>query len=286
MKISIRARRLSRSGAGDTLVLALLLIGGAFSALPLVFAISNAFKPLNELFIFPPQFFVRNPTLRNFQDLLVLMANSWVPMSRYVFNSLFIVLMGMAGNVLFASLAAFVLAKHKFPGNRLVNEMIVLSLMFAPAVTAIPNYLTLSYLRMINTYWAIIIPSWGSTLGLYLVRNFIDAMVPDSLLEAARIDGASELRIYWQIVMPIIKPAWLTLTILLFQQLWGNTGGQFIYAEQLKPLPYALNQIIAGGIARQGVGAAATLIMMSIPIILFMINQSKIVETMSTSGLD
>ncbi|HHY09216.1 MAG TPA: carbohydrate ABC transporter permease, partial [Firmicutes bacterium] len=263
-----------------------LLAGGIFSALPLVYAINNAFKPLNELFIFPPQFFVRNPTLLNFQDLLVLMANSWVPMTRYLFNSVFIVALGVTGNVFFASLAAYVLAKHKFPGNRLVNELIILSLMFAPAVTAIPNYLTLSYLKLINTYWAVIIPSWASTLGLYLMKNFIDAMVPDSLLEAARLDGASEFKIYWSIVMPLIKPAWLTLTILLFQQLWGATGGQFIYAEQLKPLPYALNQIIAGGIARQGVGAATTLIMMSVPIILFVINQSKIVQTMSTSGID
>lgn len=286
MKFSIRAKRLSRSGAGDILILVFLIAGGIFSALPLVYAINNAFKPLNELFIFPPQFFVRHPTLLNFQDLLVLMANSWVPMSRYLFNSLFIVLLGVAGNVFFASLAAFVLAKHTFPGRRLANEMIILSLMFAPAVTAIPNYLTLSYLKLINTYWAVIIPSWASTLGLYLMKNFIDAMVPDSLLESARLDGAGEFRIYWEIVMPLVKPAWLTLTILLVQQLWGTTGGQFIYAEQLKPLPYALNQIIAGGIARQGVGAATALIMMSVPIVLFVINQAKIVQTMSTSGID
>lgn len=285
MKLELRRRRLAGSVGGDILIFALLVAGGAFTALPLLLIVSNAFKPLNELFIFPPRFFVRNPTLGNFYDLLILMSKSWIPISRYLFNSLFIIIMGTLGNVGFASLAAYALSKHDFRGKKVFNAMIVLSLMFAPAVTEIPNYLTLSYLRLLNTYWAIIIPSWGTTLGLYLLKQFMDGMVPDELLEAARIDGASELRIYWQIVMPIVRPAWLTLIILTFQSLWANTGGQFIYSEQYKPLPYALNQIIQGGIARQGVGAAVTLIMVAIPVTIFVINQSKIVQTMGTSGI-
>ncbi|NLY11294.1 MAG: carbohydrate ABC transporter permease [Firmicutes bacterium] len=286
MKIQLRKKRLSRSAGGDFVIFLFLAAGAAFMSLPLVYSISQAFKPLNELFLFPPQFFVRNPTLDNFNDLLVLMGQSWVPISRYFFNSIFIVVFGMLGNVIFASIAAYTLSKHKFPGKKLVNEMIVLSLMFAPAVVSIPQYLVISWGKMINTPWAVIVPAWGSTLGLYLMRNFIEAMVDDSLLESARIDGASELRIYWQIVMPIVKPAWLTLIILVFQSLWATTGGMFIYAEQWKTLPYALNQIIAGGIARAGVAAAVTLVMMSVPIIVFVFNQSKIVETMGTSGLD
>ena len=286
MKIQLRKKRLSRSAGGDFVIFLFLAAGAAFMSLPLVYSISQAFKPLNELFLFPPQFFVRNPTLDNFNDLLVLMGQSWVPISRYFFNSIFIVVFGMLGNVIFASIAAYTLSKHKFPGKKLVNEMIVLSLMFAPAVVSIPQYLVISWGKMINTPWAVIVPAWGSTLGLYLMRNFIEARVDDSLLESARIDGASELRIYWQIVMPIVKPAWLTLIILVFQSLWATTGGMFIYAEQWKTLPYALNQIIAGGIARAGVAAAVTLVMMSVPIIVFVFNQSKIVETMGTSGLD
>ena len=161
----------------------------------------------------------------------------------------------------------------------------LLSLMFAPAVVRIPNYLTIAWLGWIDTYWAVIVPAWASTLGLYLLKNFIDAMVDDSLLEAARIDGASEFFIYRKIVMPIVKPAWLTLIILTFQQLWGVTGSEFIYTENYKTLPYALDQIVRGGIARQGVGAAAALIMMAVPIVVFVINQSRIVETMGTSGI-
>jgi len=283
--IRIRKKRLSRSTGGDLVIFFFLALGAAFMAMPMVYTISQAFKPLNELWLYPPQFFVRNPTLNNFNDLLVLMGQSWVPITRYLFNSLFIVIVGMLGNVITGSLAAYALSKHVFPGRKLINEVIVLSLMFTPAVTAIPNYLTISTLGWVNTYWSVIVPQWQWTLGLYLMRNFINAMVHDSLLEAARIDGASEFRIYAQIVMPLVKPAWLTLIILVFQNLWRETGSMFIYAEELKTLPYALGQVAAGGIARAGVSAAITLVMMSVPIIVFIFNQSKIVETMGTSGM-
>jgi len=283
--IRIRKKRLSRSTGGDLVIFFFLSLGAAFMALPMVYTVSQAFKPLNELWLFPPQFFVRNPTLDNFNDLLVLMGKSWVPITRYLFNSLFIVSFGMAGNVVTGSLAAYALAKHVFPGRKAIEQIIVLSLMFTPTVTSIPTYMLMSRLKLINTYWAVVIPNWSWTLGLYLMRNFMGAMIHDSLLEAARIDGASELRIYAQIAMPIVKPAWLTMIILAFQRLWGETGALFIYREELKTLPYALSQVATGGIARAGVSAAIALIMMAVPVIVFVINQSKIVETMGTSGM-
>lgn len=285
MAIRIRKKRLSRSTGGDLVIFFFLSLGAAFMALPMVYTVSQAFKPLNELWLFPPQFFVRNPTLDNFNDLLVLMGKSWVPITRYLFNSLFIVSFGMAGNVVTGSLAAYALAKHVFPGRKAIEQIIVLSLMFTPTVTSIPTYMLMSRLNLINTYWAVVIPNWSWTLGLYLMRNFMGAMIHDSLLEAARIDGASELRIYAQIAMPIVKPAWLTMIILAFQRLWGETGALFIYREELKTLPYALSQVATGGIARAGVSAAIALIMMAVPVIVFVINQSKIVETMGTSGM-
>src|SRR5690554_2315511 len=174
--MQIRKKRLTRSAGGDFAIFVVLIAGGIFTALPLVFAISNAFKPLNELFLFPPQFFVRNPTLQNFADLFTLMRQSWVPMSRYITNSLIIVIGGMAGNLLFGSLAAYALSKHDFFGRNFINSLIVLSLMFAPAVVRIPNYLTIAWLGWIDTYWSVIVPAWASTLGLYLLKNFIDAM--------------------------------------------------------------------------------------------------------------
>lgn len=286
MNFRIHRKRVTRSFGGDMLIFVVLLAGAAFSALPLIYIVSNAFKPLNELFLFPPQFFVRNPTLDNFKDLLIIMADSWIPFSRYLFNTLFITIVGTGGHVIFASMAAFVLAKHQFRGRKLFFTMVVFSLMFSQEVVAIPKYLTMTYLGWIDHYAAIILPAWAMSLGLFLMKQFIDAMIPDTLLEAARLDGASELRIFWQIVMPIVKPAWLTLTIYSFQELWRRFGGEFIYSEQLKTLPYAFNQIISGGIAWAGVSSAVALIMMGVPIIIFIINQSKVVETMATSGLD
>ncbi|NLM40130.1 MAG: carbohydrate ABC transporter permease [Firmicutes bacterium] len=283
--MQIRQKRLTRSAGGDFIIFVVLFLGGAFSALPLVFAISNAFKPLNELFLFPPQFFVRNPTFDNFRDLFVLMGESWVPISRYLFNTVFITVAGTGGHVLMASMAAYVLAKHRFPGRDLFFAMVVLSLMFAYQVTAIPNYLTMSALGWLDTYAAIIVPAWSSSLGLFLMKQFME-QINDSLLEAARIDGASEFHIFWRIVMPNVKPAWLTLIILSFQSLWNETGGRFIYSEELKTLPYALNQIIQGGVARAGVGAAVGVIMMIVPIVVFVFNQSKVVQTMGAAGIN
>ena len=109
--------------------------------------------------------------------------------------------------------------------------------------------------------------------------------IPMELIESAKIDGASEFQIYWNIVMPMVKPAWLTLIILLFQQLWNNDGGTYIYTESLKPLSYSLHQIVAGGVARQGTSAAVMLIMMIVPITVFILSQSQIIETMAHSGM-
>ncbi|HEY8363026.1 MAG TPA: carbohydrate ABC transporter permease [Tissierellaceae bacterium] len=280
----IKRRKPNRSIEGDICNIIILIIFGAFMVLPLVYAVSNAFKPMDELFIFPPRFFVRNPTLKNFKDLFVLMSQSWVPFSRYIFNTVFITVVGTVGHVLIASLAAFALAKHRFPGQRIFFKMVVLSLMFSGHVTAIPNYLTMSKLGWIDTYWSIIIPAFASSLGLFLMKQFME-QIPNSILESARIDGASEFRIFWNIVMPAVKPAWLTLVILSVQSLWNTQGGNFIYSEELKTLPYALQQILAAGIARAGVGAAVGVIMMIVPITTFIITQSNVIETMTTSGI-
>ncbi len=253
-------------------------------ALPLVFAINAAFKPLDEIFLFPPRVFVRKPTLNNFVDLFTLMSNSWVPFSRYIFNTVFVTLMGIIGHVLIASAAAYPLSKHRFPGREVLFTSVVLALMFSPHVTQIPNYMIMSWIGFIDTYWALIVPAFAFPLGLYLMKQFME-QIPDAILEAAKIDGASEYRIFWTVVMPNVKPAWLTLIILLFQLLWGNHGEGFIYSEQLKSLHYALEQIIFGGFARHGVAAAVALAMMTPPILFFIFAQSRIIETMAASGM-
>ncbi|OUM95892.1 MAG: ABC transporter permease [Thermobacillus sp. ZCTH02-B1] len=279
-----RGRRVNRSFLGTFALFLFLAVFGAFMALPLVFAINAAFKPLDEIFLFPPRLFVRNPTLDNFIDLVELLGNSWVPFTRYIFNTVFITGVGVVGHVIFASAAAYPLAKHKFPGRNVLFQIVVLSLMFSPAVTSIPNYMVMSWLGFVDTYWAVILPAFAYSLGLYLMKQFME-QIPDALLEAAKIDGASEYRIFWSVVMPNVKPAWLTLIILVFQILWGTDGNGFIYSEQLKTLHFASNQIIQGGIARAGVGAAVALILMSVPITIFIFSQSRIIETMATSGM-
>ena len=277
-------KKLNRSVAGNTLLFVLMGICGVFMVLPLVMIVNNALKPLDEIYQFPPRIFVRNPTLSNFTDLFVLMNESWVPFSRYVFNTIIITVGGMVGHVIVASMAAYPLAKHKFPGKALLFSMVVLSMMFSWTVTQIPQYLIISWLGINNTYAALILPAWSFGMGLYLMKQFMEQL-PDSLMESARLQGANEWQIFWKIVMPNVRPAWLTLAIFQFQSMWGNTGGMFLRNEELKPLQYALYQITSGGVARAGAGAAVSFIIAAIPITFFLICQSSILETMTTSGM-
>ncbi len=274
----------THSLVGNTVSIALLIILGAFMGLPLVLAICNSLKPLEELFIFPPRFFVRNPTVKNFHDIFVLMRESWVPFSRYIFNTVFITITGTTGHLFVASLCAYPLAKHKFPGRNLIFWMIVTALMFSTHVTAIPNYLVMAGLNWLDNYLSLIVPAIVKPMGLFLMKQFME-QVPDSLLEAAKIDGASEFKIFRTIVMPSVKPAWLTLIIFCFQDLWNLQGSNYIYSEDLKTLPYALSQISAAGISRAGATAAVAVIMMIIPITIFVLCQSNIIETMVSSGI-
>ncbi len=279
-----RERKLNRSMAGNTLLFVLMGICGVAMALPLVMVVNNALKPLDELFQFPPKIFVRNPTLENFSDLFILMNDTWVPFSRYMLNTIIITGGGMIGHVVIASLAAYPLAKHNFPGKKILFQMVVLSMMFSWTVTQTPQYMIISWLGINNSYWALILPACSFGMGLYLMKQFMEQL-PDSLMESARLDGASEFRIFWSIVMPNVKPAWLTLAIFQFQQMWGNTGGTFLRDEQLKPLQYALYQISAGGAARAGAAAAVTFLIAAVPITFFLICQSNVLETMTSSGM-
>ncbi len=283
---ALRRRKLRRrrSLAVDIMLFILLGAFGIFSLFPLLFTVVNAFKPMSEIFIFPPKLTVDNPTMNNFFDLSFILESFDVPMSRYIFNTAVITGLGTLGTVLLGSMAAFALAKYEFPGSKLMSSLIVYALMFSASVTAIPNYLIMTYLGLVDSYWAVILTAVGGTLGLYLMKNFI-GQIPDSLIEAATIDGANEFTIYWKIIMPLCKPAWITLIILSFQQMWGTTGGVFIYSEELKPVSYVLSQLVSGGIARTGVSSAVSLIMMTVPVAVFVISQSNVLETMSTSGM-
>ena len=284
IKIYIRSHktvRLSRSKAGDIGVFIFLLLICAFMILPMLYSVIQAFKPLDELFLYPPRFFVRNPTTQNFSDVFYLTESLEVPFLRYVFNSVFITVAGTAIYIILASAAGYALGKGTFKGKSALSALVVWALLFRPEVTAIPQYVIVSKLGMVNTYWALILPALASTMGVFLIRQFVVVAIPD-----ARIDGASEYRIFFKIVMPGIKPALMTAIIFTFQSLWNSASGtQFIFSEKLKGLPNVLSTIVAGGIARAGAASAVSVILMIPPIIVFLISQSSVMETMTHSGL-
>ncbi len=285
LRIKKSTHALNRSFAGDMSVTGILVIFGVFMAFPMVYTVVQSLKPLNELWMFPPRLYVVNPTLQNFTDLFYLMSTSWVPFSRYIFNTVFISVCGTFGNVMLSSFAAYAIAKIKFPGRKTLFNIIVYSLMFNSTVTAITNFYTMSILGWVDTYLSIIVPAIASPMGLYLMKQFMDTSVPDSVLESARLDGASEWNILWTLVMPMVKPAWMTLIIFAFQNLWNQGASVYIFSEELKTFPYAISQIMTGGIARAGASAASAVITMIVPIVVFVASQSQVLQTMSSSGM-
>ena len=280
----ITRRHPNRSIAGDIGIYLLLILFGLAMVFPLVYLIGSSLKPLDELFRFPPPIWPSHPTTDNFSDLFVTMGQSYVPFSRYLVNTVFITAVGTFGHLVIASMAAFVLAKYEFPGGKVFFAVVTTCLMFSGYVTGIPNYLIMSKLGMIDTYWALILPAFAAPIGLFLMKQFMEGL-PTALIEAATIDGAGQFRIFWSIVMPNVKPAWLTMIIFSVQSLWNTSAATVIYSEAKKTLVYALQQIQAGGIARTGQVAAANVIIVSVPILIFVFSQSRILETMASSGI-
>lgn len=262
-----------------------------FTALPLLFVISTAFKPMDELFLFPPRFIrVDNPTLRNFSELIFALGGNVVPFSRYLLNSVFVTTSIVVLTVLVSSMGAFALVKHKPKGSKLIFDVVLIALMFSPHVTQIPRYLVVNSLGLIDTYWALILPNIAVAMNFFLMKQFIE-QYPDEVIEAARIDGANEFKVYWSIVMPALTPAWSTLVVFSFVANWNDFFSPliFITSIQRQTLPVAL-QTIAGGAAtatlgRAGALAAATFVMTVPTVIIFTFMQRRVMETMVHSGI-
>ena len=246
----ITRRHPNRSIAGDIGIYLLLILFGIAMVFPLVYLLGSSLKPLDELFRFPPPVWPQHPTMDNFSDLFVTMGQSWVPFSRYLVNTVFITVVGTFGHLVVAGMAAFVLAKYEFPGGRMFFALVTTCLMFSGYVTGIPNYLIMSRLGMVDTYWALILPAFAAPIGLFLMKQFMEGL-PTALIEAATIDGASRFRVFWSIVMPNVKPAWLTMIIFSVQSLWNNSAATIIYSEAKKTMVYALQQIQAGAPSAQ-----------------------------------
>ena len=285
MNVLKKRRSYNRSYGGDAFIFLVLGVFSVLMLLPMIYAFSNALKPLDELFIYPPRFFARNPNLQNFKTLFLLFDNARVPLSRYLFNTVFVTVVGTAGQVIVSSMCAYAIAKLRFPGREVIFRIIVVSLMFNSVVTGITNFLVIRALGLLDTYWAVIVPTFSSSLGLYLMKQFMEQMVPDTVLEAAKIDGAGAGYTFFRIVMPMVRPAWLTLIIFAFQSLWNIGASPYVFSEQYKTVNYALSQVLAGGVARTGAAAAGTVLTMLVPIVMFLFTQSNVVETMATSGM-
>lgn len=282
----LRTRRhsvvLNRSAGGDLGITILLVLLGAFMFLPLWYQIVNSLKPLGEINMTPPRFYVMKPTLKNFADLFTNINSTWVPISRYIFNTVLISVGATVGCLVLGSMSAYSISKIRFPGHKIIMNIIVYSLMISSTVQSLTNFIVYVALGWLNTYTISIVPVWASTLGLYLMKQFIDSNVSDEMIEAARIDGAGEVYIFSRIVMPLVKPAWLTLIITTFQSVWNSGVSPYVWSEQLKTFNSAITAISA---VSQGAASAATVLTMSVPIIIFVVSQAQIVETMGTSGM-
>lgn len=280
----VRKKKLGRSKAGTFFILLFLFVMGCFTALPFVYSILQSIKPIEELFVFPPRLYVVRPTLENYAVLFNLTTTTWVPVTRYLFNSFALTALGTTANVVFASMAAFPLAKLKFHGSKALFALVVTSLLFTYEVTSIPTYIIISKLRFIDTFWALLLPAIATPMGLFLMKQFM-SQIPNAIIESARVDGAGTFTIYHAIVMPQVKPAWLTLVIFSFQSLWNREGLTYIFSEQLKTFPTILSQISSSGVSRAGAAAAAAVVLMVPPILVFILSQSNVIETMASSGI-
>lgn len=263
----------------------------AFMLLPIIFIFSTAFKPPEELFAYPPRFFVVNPTLKNFTDLFTLMSTSDVPVSRYLFNSLVVTAASMVASLVVSSTAAYALSKKRFKLKQTLFTINTLALMFVPIAVTIPRFLIIAKLGLIDNFLVHILPALAMPVGLFLLKQFMDS-IPNEVIEAAQIDGANDLQIYWRIILPMIKPALATIAILTFQATWNNadTSAMYINIESLKTFAFYLSTLsstTAGSntVAGQGMAAAAALIMFLPNLIIFIFLQSQVMSTMSHSGL-
>ena len=284
--------RMVGSGVGvkRSVVTVFMIFLVAFTALPLIYIVNAAFKPLDELFLFPPTFFVKHPTGKNFRDLVISLGSSTVPFLRYVFNSVFVSLCVVVGTVIISSTAAFALSKLELPFKAFWFNLIISALMFSNHVTTIPRYLVIESMGLYNSYTALILPQIAVAYNVFLMKQFLD-QYPDQIMEAAHIDGAGDFLTFIKIVFPGQKPVVATMVVLTFVSCWNDFFSPLVYtsSQTMKTLPLALQTISGGAVASSvswaGAVSAASLLMILPVIIIFTLMQGKVMETMTQSGI-
>lgn len=278
-------KRYTRSKAGSVGYFTILIIAGLFMVFPLFYCIITSLKPLDELLIFPPKFYVERPTLSNYLVLPDLLSSMEIPISRYFFNNILIAAVSTFFSVIATSMAAFTFSKSKVKARKTLFVIVQMMLLYNAYTLSVPRYLIYTSMDIIDTYWVYILPAIPSAVNCFLMKQFMDVSVPDALIEAARIDGASVFKIYWRIAMPIMKPAWMTALLFSFKDMWSVVPGGTIFSEELKTLNYVMSSVTAGGIARSGSAMAISVILMIPPIVVFLFTQSNVMETMGSSGI-
>ena len=279
-------KRYTRSRVGNFFYFTVLFAMGFFTILPLIYSVITSFKPLDELLAFPPKFYVVRPTVANYTALPGMISKLSVPLSRYIFNSVFVSLAATVLHVLVATMAAFVLTQWK--NSKLITLLFLVvqfSLLYNAYTLAIPQYLVFSKLKIIDTYLVYILPYIPSALGVFLMKQYMESSIPPSLIEASRIDGAGYGRVFFQIAFPLVKPCWMTLALFAFRDMWSIVPNGTVLSENIKTLPMVLSQVTAGGIARSGSAMAATVILMIPPILVYAVTQGNVMETMSSAGI-
>lgn len=260
------------------------------TGLPIIFIFFHAFKPMEELFAFPPKFITTHPTLDNFRKLFKASRSAGIPLSKYVFNTLMITTAVVFSSIVLSSAAAYAMSKLKFPGRNTFFKINQLALMFVPVAVMIPRYLVVEVLGLTDTYWSQILPLIPLPVAVFLLKQFVDT-VPDSLIEAAYMDGATEIHIFTKIIIPMIKPAIATAVVLVFQQVWGalEASNYYINNESLKSLAFYMNTLASASttntVAGQGLQAAASLILFIPNLVVFCVLQKNVMNTMAHSGI-
>lgn len=257
--------------------------------LPIIYIFSQALKPIDELILFPPRFFVEKPTLKNFQMLIAASESGGIPLSRYIFNSLVSVSLTVSATILFSVMAGYALSKKNYKLNRTFFKINQAALMFVPIAVAIPTFIVVSNLGITDTILAHILPLVAMPVGLFLLTQFINQL-PNDIIEAARIDGASDFQIVLRIIVPLTKSAIATVAILTFQISWANmsTSELYVDTEGMKTFAFFMGTLISRveeSIAGQGIAAAAGLIMFLPNLIIFIFLQSQVMDTMAHSGV-
>ncbi|MBW7458892.1 carbohydrate ABC transporter permease [Paenibacillus sepulcri] len=282
-------RRLRRTSPFQITLVTVFTALAAFMSLPIIFILNHAFKPQNELFLFPPRFFVQNPTFRNFESLFLHASNATVPFTRYLFNSMVVAALTLISVIVVSTMAAYVLAKYQFHFKHLIMALITLSLMFAPETVAIPRYLIINGIGLNNTYFGHVLPALASPVAVFMLVGFV-SQIPNDLVEAAKIDGASHFGIFIRIVLPLCVPAIATISIFTFQGVWGDveTSTLFMQKEAMRTLAFYVNSLLSGlqnNVAGQNMAAAAGLLMFIPNLLIFLLFQRRVLETMVHSGI-